>query len=58
MSLRHDAVEFAHKQTLFGIVLMVRYASPSGIPGEWELGQWQKARFYELYHYENSRSNA
>lgn len=49
--VHHDSVEFAHKQTWFGIVLMVRYADPDDIPGVFKFCRWRKADFADLALY-------
>ncbi len=44
-------IEFEFKQTLFGIVLMVRRATPCESPGMWAWTRWRKARFSDMAEY-------
>lgn len=45
------SIEFAFKQTLFGIVLMVRDAEPACSPGLFYWSPWRKAKFNEAAIY-------
>jgi hypothetical protein len=48
---RPDSIQFCHKQTLFGVVLMVRDTKPANGYGDFEWGNWRKANYveYEIY---------
>lgn len=46
--IRPDSIEFCHKQTWFGLVLMVHEAVPGCSPGLWEWGRWRKAEYFDL----------
>lgn len=50
--IRPDDVEFCHKQTIFGLVLMRRYAVPDIAPGMWCWGPWRKAEYYDMNAYD------
>ena len=41
-----DSLEFCHKQTWFGIVLMVREAIPADGYGTFDWSKWRKAGWY------------
>lgn len=49
--MNHNSIQFCHKQTWYGIVLMVRDTVPSGMVGDWEWTKWRKANYveYEVY---------
>lgn len=48
---RSDSIQFCHKQTWFGIVLMVRDTVPAVSPGDFVWTKWRKADYveYEIY---------
>jgi hypothetical protein len=44
-------IQFTHKQTMFGVVLMVRDAVLGNGYGDFEWSKWRKANYieYEIY---------
>lgn len=48
---RYDRIQFTHKQTWFGVVLMVRDTIPANCYGDFEWTKWRKANYveYEIY---------
>lgn len=52
--LRPNDYQFHYKQTLFGIVLTVRYAVPAHQIGGFEWGPWRKAEWYDMYLYKGA----
>lgn len=46
-----NSIQFAYKQTLFGIVLMSRRSVPGDDPGYWQWSRWRKADFADLAIY-------
>ena len=51
----YNSIQFAFKQTLFGVVLMVRRAVPAESTGMWDWGRWRKADFADLALYLKER---
>ena len=46
--VRPNSIQFCHRQTWLGIVLMVREAVAAQSPGDWEYGKWRKAKYYDI----------
>jgi hypothetical protein len=48
---RSDSIQFCHKQTMCGVVLMVRDTQPANDYGDIEWRDWRKATYveYEIY---------
>ena len=49
--VRPDSIQFCHKQTWYGIVLMVRDTVPANGYGDFEWRSWRKANYVEYETY-------
>lgn len=55
--VKSTSYQFQHKQTFFGIVLMYRESVPANGIGDFEWGNWRKAKWSDMYLFGRTKND-